>query len=172
MSLHGEIIWVANLEGLNYGKTIIDKTGGYISLIGNTKNRSAFEIIKMDEQGSILWKNSFGGSGQEWGEDLIQFADNSLAVLGTSSSSDGEILNNYGTKDDVILAKLSYSGKLLGLKNFGGSDREWTNSFFEIVNGEFIINASTSSYDYDVINNFGATGIDNWIFKAKEIILE
>ncbi|MEG3657304.1 PKD domain-containing protein [Arenibacter palladensis] len=172
MSLNGEIIWVANLEGLNYGKTIIDKTGGYISLIGNTKNRSDFEIIKMDEQGSILWKNSFGGSGQEWGEDLIQFADNSLAVLGTSSSSDGEILNNYGTKDDVILAKLSYSGKLLGLKNFGGSDREWTNSFLEIGNGEFIINASTSSYDYDVINNFGATGIDNWIFKAKEIILE
>ncbi|MDX1699119.1 MAG: hypothetical protein R3250_00810 [Melioribacteraceae bacterium] len=111
-------------------------------------------------------------AGRNGGEDLIQFADNSLAVLGTSSSSDGEILNNYGTKDDVILAKLSYSGKLLGLKNFGGSDREWTNSFLKIGNGEFIINASTSSYDYDVINNFGATGTDNWIFKAKEIILE
>jgi PKD repeat protein len=163
---NGEIKWKTNLGGWNYGKTIADKNGGFISLIGNIARSSDFEIARISESGSIIKKFSFGGSKQEFGRDLIQLDDGSLIILGTSASGDGEIPGNYG-KEDLILSKLSPSGNQLWVRHIGGSQTEWANCILSLGNEEYLINASTASDDYNVLENFGKTGIDNWLIKVK-----
>ncbi len=164
---NGEIKWFTNLGGLNYGKTIIDKNGGFITLMATKDTGSKLEIVKTNESGKSLWRSVFGGSKQEFPEDLIQLNDLSLIVLGLSKSNDGDIGTNYGG-DDVIVSKLNNRGKILGIKNFGGSKREWANIILETGKGEYLINASTTSNNIDVEQNYGDTGIDNWLFKIKE----
>lgn len=169
----GEILWTNNLGKLNYGKTIVDKNGGYISLIGNEGNQNSlsnFEVIKMNDNGAIQWRTSFGGSKQEFAEDIIQTEDSSIIVLGESPSKNGDIGANYGDRD-VIVAKLNSSGDLLGINNFGSSEREWANSIFELDKGEYLINAATVSFgNNDVIREETPTRQDNhWLFKVIEV---
>lgn len=166
----GEIQWTTNLGKLNYGKTIIDKNGGYISLIGNGDFYSNLEVIKMNDNGVIQWRSSIEGSRQELPGDIIQTEDSSIIVLGASPSNDGDIGANYGDRD-VIVAKLNGSGDLLGINNFGSTEREWANTIFEIGKGEYLINSMTVSFgNNDVIREASPTRTDNhWLFKVKEV---
>jgi PKD repeat protein len=162
----GTIQWKTNLGGMNYGKTILDRNGGFISLNANNARYSDIEVVGLSGSGSVIWKSSFGGSRQEFGNDIIQLEDGSLIVLGLSSSTDGEIPGNYGSEDDLIISKLSASGKLLGIRNFGGSSREWANCILNQGNWEYLIDATTTSDDFDVSGN--VNGNSTWLFKVRE----
>jgi PKD repeat protein len=162
----GAIQWKTNLGGMNYGKTIPDKNGGFISLNANSSRSGDIEVVKLSGSGSVTWKSTFGGSRQEFANDIIQLEDGSLIILGMSSSTDGEIPGNYGSQDDLIISKLSASGKLLGIRNFGGSKGEWANCILNQGNGEYLIDGTTDSDDFDVSGN--VTGYDTWLFKVKE----
>lgn len=163
----GELLWISNLGGMNYGKTIKINDGGFLTIIGNDENSSDLEVVKLDENGNKIWVTSFGGSKQEFGSDIIQLEDNSFIILGMSMSNDGEIGHNYGQKD-LIIAKLSETGGLLAIKNIGGSENEYSYSIIKINQGEFLINAVTASNDHDVIEHNGI--LDNWLIIVKEII--
>jgi hypothetical protein len=169
ISPDGEIKWKTNLGGINYGKAIPDNDGGFLCLIGNNTRFSDFEVTKLLDSGYIMWTSGFGGSKQEFGEDIIQLNDGSLIVLGMSGSTDGDIPGNYGNDYDVIISKLSASGKLLSIKNFGGSKREWANCILNEGNGEYLIEATTESDDFDVTDN--VNGNDTWLFKVKESLI-
>jgi hypothetical protein len=139
------------------GDTIFISEGNYIVLSG-------FSQL----QGSLFdnSKNLFGGSGGEDADLIIQTRDENFLILGTSSSSDGDISDgNYG-EDDILLLKIDLMGNKIWDKTFGGNGYEWAASLKELNDGSFIFVGTTASYGNDVTDGNNERN-DVWVVKIN-----
>ncbi|TVR16017.1 MAG: hypothetical protein EA391_09070 [Balneolaceae bacterium] len=64
----------------------------------NQGENDAF-LAKTDQTGSLLWVNSYGGSGSESARSLVQTSLNDIAVTGWTESSDGLFENSPGGRN-------------------------------------------------------------------------
>ena len=145
--------------------------GGFIVLgrsnssdINVTLNQGLFDawVVKLSDLGNISWQKSFGGSGNEWMESIVQTSDGGYIAVGRSNSTDGDITSNNGLGDAWVI-KLDVSGNISWQKSFGGSDYDEATSIIELSNGTYVIAGSSASIDGDIVGNHGSK--DFWIFK-------
>jgi hypothetical protein len=116
-----------SLEDIAYGiKTTED--GGFV-IIGNTlstdgdfntKTRSGSDIflMKFDPTFQLEWTETYGGSEDDRGHDVVQLTDGGFAIIGYSMSDDGDASENKGQHDNWLL-RTDSKGKLLWEKSFG-----------------------------------------------------
>jgi len=52
-------------------------------------------IIKLDSVGSIQWQNCFGGTGEDWGSDVIPTFDGGYIFTGSTASNDGDVTGRH-----------------------------------------------------------------------------
>jgi hypothetical protein len=80
--------------------------------------RATFDvcIIKIDDNGAVLWKRSFGGTNSEAGRSISSAADGGCFVVGETNSKDGDISGMNKTGDhfsnDIIVVKLDNAGNV------------------------------------------------------------
>ncbi|MBP9883392.1 MAG: T9SS type A sorting domain-containing protein [Chitinophagales bacterium] len=113
-----------------------------------------------------MWQKSFGGSGFEWANDALENSDGSLMIAGSTTSVDGDVSANYSAypyEHDIWLIKLDANGNLLWERNFGGSGKDECRSFRKTNDGNYCLSGSTTSTDFDVSDNNGAS--DFWLIK-------
>lgn len=149
--------------------------GGYI-VVGSSKSSDGdvssnhggtdIWVLKLGQDGSIQWQNSFGGSANELARLVLQTEDGGYLVAGQTSSSDGDVTGFHGVQD-IWLLKLSSDGALQWQRTLGGS--EW-DSVYGIQQTEgkkkgFIISGTTQSNDGDVTKNQGNG--DVWMIKVN-----
>lgn len=60
-------------------------------------------VLKIDTNGNLLWQKTIGGSEIDFALDAVELADKSVVVVGNSSSSDGDITENKGFTDLLII---------------------------------------------------------------------
>ena len=107
--------------------------GGYI-ILGYTQSNDGdltdkqdtsfdFWVIKYSSQNTVEWQKTYGGSGDDRGNSIVQTQDGGYAILGFSFSEDGDVTNNEGLQDFWLL-RLDASGNLIWQNSFGfeGSD--------------------------------------------------
>lgn len=99
-------------------------------------------IIKLDENGAIQWTKLIGGSENDGIYDIKPEKDGYIAV-GYSSSNDGNIMENHGRKD-LLLVKLDTNGNMLWQKNIGGSGDE-EGYIVQVVSDGYIVGGYTVS---------------------------
>lgn len=63
-------------------------------------------VVKTDRNGQLLWQHTIGGSEVDFGYDAIELKNGSIIVVGESSSSDGDVPENKGFTD-LLLIKLN-----------------------------------------------------------------
>ncbi|MCB9282318.1 MAG: T9SS type A sorting domain-containing protein [Lewinellaceae bacterium] len=56
-------------------------------------------VVKLDTLGNLEWEKNIGGTGFDDGRVLVPVDGNAFIIAGTSTSSDGDILANYGGQD-------------------------------------------------------------------------
>ena len=85
---------------------------------------NAYWLVKTDNDGNILWSKTYGGSGDDRAEHLIQTADGGFLLAGYSTSDDGDVSQNAGFFDHWIV-KLDASGEIQWERSYGfsGSDQ-------------------------------------------------
>jgi hypothetical protein len=115
-------------------------------------------------QASLQWQKSIGGTSNDLGRKILQTSDNGYITLGYSFSNDGDIVNNHGLFD-IVVVKLNSTGTVEWQKSYGGTGSEIANSIQKTADGGYIIAGSTSSNDGDVSGNHG--GGDFWIIKIS-----
>jgi hypothetical protein len=116
---------------------------------------------------------TYGGSGIDEAVSVVEAADGSYLILGTTRSSDGDITDRSGNDSDFWLLKVSKEGTIIWSKTYGGSDDENAARITKTNDGGFLLAGYTSSNDGDVNNNAGFQ--DYWIVKidaAGSIIWE
>jgi hypothetical protein len=127
---HGESdMWMIKIDGegameweQTYGGSQFDlaqavvqsKDGGFL-ITGNSKSddqdsttnngENDIWVVKTNLQGDLVWQKSFGGSGLDFGFDLVEDSDGGILVVGESASTDFHSLTSKG-KTDLIFLKI------------------------------------------------------------------
>lgn len=109
---------------------------------------------------TLQWQKNYGGSGRDEAQDLLVTKSGSYVVVGVSSSSDGDIQENKGNVDAVVM-KISSEGNLIWQKTLGGSDVDFPQAIIESQSGGYVIAGFTWSNDGDITENKGSR--DCWI---------
>ncbi|MBN8680355.1 MAG: T9SS type A sorting domain-containing protein [Chitinophagales bacterium] len=172
----GNLVWKQNYGGLDDDRAFALKStldGGWI-LAGHTYSNSIdvsgnhgdFDawVVKLDSLGNIIWQKCLGGSDEDESWDVVQTPDHGFVVVGTTTSSDGDVTVNYGI-DDVWVAKLDATGNLLWQRSFGGSESDEGRVISNTDDGGFIIAGRTSSVDGHITQTQG--GMDFWVVKLN-----
>jgi hypothetical protein len=121
-------------------------------------------LLKLDENGNILWKKNYGGSSGETIYAIMQTIDNGFIMVGTTASSDGDVTVNRGLSDCWVI-KIDSLGTIQWQKTFGGSKSESLCSVFQTQNGDYIMGGYSNSNDFDFSENLGL--YDMWILKLN-----
>ena len=137
--------------------------GGYIAAgatassngdLNNNKGSDDALIVKLDDKGSITWIKNIGGSSSEYFNTVQQTSDGGYIAAGYSQSSNGDIGNNKGELDALIV-KLDGNGNIVWLKNVGGSKSESFEDAQQTSDGGYIAVGYSNSNDGDLTSNRG-----------------
>ncbi|MFY0628926.1 MAG: hypothetical protein JXR05_01020 [Flavobacteriaceae bacterium] len=142
---------------------------------GDVSNKTGdsfdYWLLKFDSNVNLEWNRTYGGSGDDRGNDLIQTQDGGFAILGYSDSSDGDVSQNNGGRD-IWLAKLNASGTLLWEKSFGFSGVDQGTSLIETSDNHFLVSGVLDVTASNGLGNFGRNfnrhaGGDYWALKVS-----
>jgi len=140
-----ETQWTKTFGGTNYeeGNSVQQTSdGGYI--IASTTNSSGagsydVYLIKTDSNGNMVWSNTFGGAGWDWGNSVQPTSDGGYIITGWTDSFGAGFA-------DVYLIKTDSSGNITWSKTLGGVGSDGANSIQPTKDGGYIIAGSTSSF--------------------------
>jgi hypothetical protein len=119
-------------------------------------------IVKLDDQGQILWEKNYGGSGNESAYTIKQTEDLGYIFAGATTSNSGDVTGNHGGYD-IWVVKIDAAGNIMWQKCLGGSDDENAYSVAECLDGGYILAGYTFSDDGDISEYHG--GEDAWVVK-------
>ncbi len=106
-------------------------------------------VGKKDSSRNLVWLRQYGGSQDDGGTRIITTEDGGYAVIGSTSSTDGDITSTYG--DDVWLVKLDSSGNLQWQKCYGSVlGAEMGTDLKQTKDGGFILVGTSSGSGEDV----------------------
>jgi len=174
----GNIQWQKSFGG--YGTELAldakqTSDGGYI-VAGATDSNSGdvtllygeydYWVLKLDSTGNLQWQKTFGGSGTDSAQSVIQTSDGGYMVAGLSRSGNGLVHDHYGNlyTNDAWIIKLDASGNIVWKKSKGGTGNDVANFIKEVPDGGYVFAGYSSSDDGDAAGN--PTGSANfWIVK-------
>lgn len=156
---NGNLLWERSFGGsgieISYD---IAKTldGGYV-LTGNTfsadgdvsktSGESDFWLVKVNDTGSIVWEQTYGGSRFDAAQAVIASKDEGYFVVGNSKSSNKDANVNYG-ENDIWIIKTDEAGNLVWQKSFGGSGLDFAFDIVENSDASIMLVGETSSDDF------------------------
>lgn len=176
LNAEGQVEWELSYGGSGYdnlSKLITCEDGGYI-FIGTTNstdggfvlNHGGTElwVVKLSSTGSVIWQNSYGGSNDDFGNDIEEI-DGGYILAGSTSSSNGDVTVNFGYEDIWVL-KISLSGAILWQHSFGTELSEFYPDVIALDNGDYFIGGCRFSMTLSergyMMLNFTETGFILW----------
>ncbi|HEU4790305.1 MAG TPA: T9SS type A sorting domain-containing protein [Flavobacterium sp.] len=175
----GNVIWQKLLGGTESenSSSVKQTTDGGIILCGRSrsndgdvsinKGSSDAWIVKLNGLGIIEWEKTFGGSNTDSAKSISQTSDGGFIVIGSSSSTDGDVIGNYSNeRDNVWVLKLNINGDIQWQKIFSGSETDEGTDIQQTSDGGYILTAQTYSSDKDLTENKGYS--DAWIVKLNQ----
>ena len=172
----GDLVWEKSFGGseIDEARAISNTADGNYLVVGDTRsanidvsqNRGAADLwmIKINSEGSLIWEKTLGGTSFDVGRSVSKTQDNGFLIAGSSRSSDGDLRNNKGQNDALIL-KINSSGDLEWQKTIGGSEVDFFYGAAELTDGSVVAIGDTNSSNGDITENKGFT--DLLILKAK-----
>ena len=88
--------------------------------VANNKGSYDFWVIKISNNGDLVWEKSFGGSEIDEAHAISNTADGNYIIVGDTRSNDLDISQNNGAAD-LWVVKINPEGTLLWEKTLGGS---------------------------------------------------
>ena len=151
--------------------------------ISSSKGSYDMWVIKLDNNGNLLWEKSFGGKGYDGGQAVIENSYGNIMILGQTNSFDGDITNPLGSSDfflvnitkkgeilniennisslegiilcDILLIKTLPNGAFIEKQTLGGTGTDIGYDFTQLLDGSVIIVGSSNSEDGFFSKNYG-----------------
>jgi hypothetical protein len=151
MSFSGTIQWNKTFGGSqeDFAQSIIQTSDGNFVILGTSESIDGtitdktiidkdYWVIKIDKEGSVIWSKTYGGSGEDIGQKVIETSDGGLAIVGYSQSSDGDASANQGFHDNWLL-KLDSHGTILWEKSYGFAGHDHAYSLIQTSDGGYFM---------------------------------
>ena len=121
-SVPGDAIWATNSYVLTITKMVLDSSGNFIVICGDTTLGDAGQkVVKFDSAGVLQWKATHPGTGATWRDVAIDSSDN-IVCCGTRD--DGDAGASDHPERSKTLKKYDPSGTLL----WSGTNNEFANT--------------------------------------------
>jgi hypothetical protein len=168
----GNIIWI-NSFGDNlmdeYNSIIEDNDGNYVlvgEFYGDENSYSGTEAIltKIDKDGELIYQKSYGGSGYESFNDIIQDSDGNYVAVGSTSSNDYDITDGNNGNSDALIMKIDVSGNILWHKTYGASGIDTFKTIIENENNGYVL-MGAGEEDYFVFEDNYTPGA--WVMELN-----
>ncbi len=147
--------------------------GGYVIVgssfsndldVSENKGESDIWLIKIDANGKLVWEKSYGGTGFDAAESVVQSRDGGFILIGNSKSKDQDANTNAG-ENDIWLIKTDHQGKMFWQKSFGGDGLDFGFEAVETAEGSIVLVGETLGNEFMGIDTKGKT--DAVIIKIK-----
>ncbi|SRX72273.1 T9SS type A sorting domain-containing protein [Aequorivita antarctica] len=149
------------VAGISNSDAVADKTENAIN------GSMDYWILKLDENGNIVWQNTIGGDASEGNVNAIdQTEDGGYLVQGYSNSNiSGDKTENSNGELDFWFVKINSIGIIEWQNTIGGEGNEYGGSSIQTTDGDFITaGSSNSNISGDKTEN-SRGGYDYWIIK-------
>jgi hypothetical protein len=115
ISPFGDLIWEKTIGGTNFdvARAMVKTHDMGFLLAGSsrsndgdvTENKGQNDAwaLKIDNAGNLQWETTIGGSNIDFGYSIAQLNDNSIVLVGDSTSNDGDITENKGFTDLLLI---------------------------------------------------------------------
>ena len=169
------------------GRDIIKINDGYVFTASTTSNDGDVSglhgsqdiwVVKIDDDGNIVWQKCIGGSSYEWPIYITKTEDNGYIVTGNTRSNDGDVSHNNSIntdESDIWVIKLTSEGELEWEHCFGGlmTERFWgKHSVLKKSDYNYVFAAQSDNVSFDVeCDLYGFMDIDAWVFEVKDCSL-
>lgn len=143
----GEVAWITSFGGTgdDTPRSVISTSdGGYAifgfsdstdgDLTGKTTAVNDYWLIKINDEGTLLWSRTYGGSKDDRGQAVVETSDGGFSITGYAMSDDGDASNNEGFHDNWIL-KLDPQGNVEWEQSFGFSGHDHSYDLVETEDG-------------------------------------
>lgn len=162
------------------GQSVISTNDGGFAILGFTQSMDGdiankqdesydYWLLKFNADDELQWQKTYGGSGDDRGNAIIQTQDGGYAILGTSNSNNRDVSGNSGMQD-YWLAKLDTNGNILWQKSFGYQGADTGISLIQsndqgyLISGVLDVTASNGEGNTQRTTNRHAGG-DYWLIK-------
>jgi len=158
MNKDGEQLWTKTYggkEGEDVINSVIETDDKSLMLIGKT-NSIDFEenlkgdydllLMKLDEQGELIWKKNYGGSNYDIGIDIDKDKEGNFYLGGYTGSVDGDIISTHGWADYWVL-KVNELGEIIWTNTYGREKDELLTDLQLSVDGGLLLYGSSNSVD-------------------------
>jgi hypothetical protein len=147
-----------------YADSVVETSDGGYAITGFKVNwdtdETDFWLVKMDEAGSILWTQTYGGEHSDKAWSMIETSDGGYALTGFTGPS-----LDY----DFLLVKTDQYGNMEWNRTYGGPYDDIARSLVETSDGGYAIAGETSSFGAGEVNVFGGGKNENfWFVKTDE----
>jgi len=139
------------VAGYSYSKN------GDISI---NKGRADYWILKLDQQGNLVWEKSYGGTNLDYAYEIEQTKDKGFIVIGVSESNDEDVSKNNGNFDVWIL-KLDKDGELEWENSYGGLESDRAVEIEQTIDDGFIFAGGTHSIGEQGYHGFWVTKLNS-----------
>lgn len=178
-----EIQWSKNYGGseADSATQIIQTTdGGYIFVgytmssdgdISNLIGLSNYWVVKTDEDGTIEWERTYGGTYIDLATAVKQTPDGGYIIGGSIQSSDGDISEYNGMLgfgEDFWVVKITSTGDIEWENTYGGNYPDTLTDLQLTSDGGYIAVGNTMSKSVDVVGGYGIEGNffqEGWVVK-------
>lgn len=155
LNKNGDTVWTKTYGSIDdeFAEGVLQtKDGGFI-FAGGTKSfdtgKTDVWIVRTNKFGDTLWTRTFGGTNDDWGEEIRQTSDGGFVIPGWTTSSRGDY--------DALLIKLDKNGNVEWSRIYGGTKMDAAKSVIPLSDG-YIVAGVTKS--------FGAGDADAWIIRT------
>ena len=145
----GNEVWNKTIAGA-LGYSIIEDSHGALVLTGTAAANVL--VVKLDGAGNEIWSSTYDRSISDRGNSILEAADGSYVIAGTSSTSSSNLAGN-----DVWVIALDSNGNALWNRAFGGAGVDMGYSIIQASDGSFVLTGLTQLP--------GASGSDVWVIK-------
>lgn len=154
---NGDLLWQTTFGGSDddEGSDIIFHPGGYVYVVAHSlSNDGDFDVndgindlwmLRLDaEDGALLQKKSYGGTGNDLNGHVAVFGSQHLVLTATTTSNDLDLKGNKGF-GDVWVVQTSLTGDIVQQMNYGGSLNDQAGDIVIIDSVFHVLSASVSS---------------------------
>jgi len=116
---------------------------------------------------------TYGGTGNDDAEDVLQTTDSGFIIAGFTTSTDGDVTYNHGQMNYWVI-KTNDTGGIQWQKTYGGSYVDAAYSIKQTPDGGYIVAGLSYSYDGEITNHHGTDVIgvgdssDCWVVKIDD----
>jgi hypothetical protein len=143
----GTVQWSKTFGGADadFACSIVQTVDGGYAMAGLIySNVSAFDmyIVKLDSNGTLLWSETVGGTGNDEALSMVTALDGGFAITGFTTSFGAGLA-------DMYIVKLNAAGTLQWSRSVGGTGEDIAYSIIQTNDGGYAVAGYTGSFGAD-----------------------